>query len=242
MYWLKLSVWLLEPQLKFRLMKFVWPRFAPRLATTTTIDGVFLVDSIVFYGGAYGRPKYMEDALQYVLLTTGLYCMAIVVPGAWYGIFSASSIPADYGSNFFVVVLACGNDVYSLARQKVDPFYLGGLRTRMVATDILRRFTALLQKLCRRTNGGILLVFGGASDVWSDVDFAAVYNVYVKLVVDALREMRVDAFERRVSVLRGEALRGIISSESVGHVSDTRLGPAVMAYVSFALQTHSSKL
>ena len=232
-------MWLLEPQLKFRLMKFVWPRFAPRLATTT-IDGIFLVDSIVFSGGAYGRPNYMEDALQYVLLTTGLYCMAIVVPGAWYGIFSASSIPAEYGSNFFVVVLACGNDVYSLARQKVDPFW--GPRTRMVATGILRRFTVLLQKLCRRTNGGILLVFGGASDVWSDVDFVAVYNVYVKLVVDALREMRVDAFERRVSVLRGEALRGIISSESVGHVSDTRLGPAVMAYVSFALQTHSSKL
>ena len=232
-------------------MKFLWPRFSPRPATA--IDGVFLVDSIVFSGGVYGRCNYMEDALQYVLSATGLYCIANVVPGAWYGILStkASSILAQYGSNFFVVVLACGNDVYSLARPRVSRGFeytglVGALAITVVASSIVDRFTALFQTLRRRTGGGILLVFGGVSEIWNDVDVASVYSEYVKLVVDVFREKNMD----QVSVIRGEALRGIGTTalrgiditDSLGHVSDTSLCSAVGAYALFAWHAHTSKL
>ena len=138
----------------------MYPRFQRRPAGL--IDGVFLVDSIAFFRSEYGRTNYMSEALQYILWSTGLYCMAIVVPGAWYSTFSmmASSIPAEYGNTFFVVVLSCGNDVYSLARQR-------GRRGIQYIQEIIEQDAvgiadgvgAFLQDLRARTTGGILLVY-----------------------------------------------------------------------------------
>ena len=147
----------------------MYPSFPLRPASR--IDEVFLVDSIAFSRGQYGRSSnYMAEALQYILWSTGLYCMAIVVPGAWYSTFSmmASSIPAEYGSTFFVVVLSCGNDVYSLARQR-------GRRGIQYIQEIIEQDAvgiadgvgAFLQDLRGRTTGGILLVFGEDSGIWS---------------------------------------------------------------------------
>jgi len=218
-------------------MEFLWPRFSHRPASS--IDGVFLVDSLAFSRGEYGRRNYMQDVLQYILWSTGLCCMAIVVPGAWYQTFSqmASSIPDEYGSSFFVVVLACGNDVYSIARKRArrGVEYIQEI-IEQDAVRIADGVGAFLQDLRRRTTGGILLVFGGGSDIWKyHGDFALVYNVYVKLVLDLLRQRTI----HEVSVIRGEALRGIETTDRIGHISDVSLRRVAGVYALFARQAYT---
>ena len=97
----------------------MYPPFPPRPAGP--IDGVFLVDSIAFCRSEYGRTNYMADALQYILWSTGLYCVAIVDPAAGYDTFRimVSSIPASSGHNFFVVILSCSRDAYGLAQKRL---------------------------------------------------------------------------------------------------------------------------
>jgi len=216
----------------------MYPRFQGR--TASRIDGVFLVDSISFSRSRYGRSSnYMAEALQYILWSTGLYCMAIVVPGAWYSTFSmmASSIPAEYGNTFFVVVLSCGNDVYSLARQRGRRGIQYIQETiEQDAVGIADELGAFLHDLRARTTGGILFVYGGDSEVWNyQGDFALVYNVYVKVVSDLLRQKAI----HDVSVIRGAALRGIETTDQIGHIAEVSLGRVVEAYTLFAWQAYT---
>ena len=82
----------------------LYPRFQPRPAGA--VDGVFLVDSIAFFRGENDRTTNMAEAMQYILWTTGLYCMAIVAPTAQYNTFRSAvkNMPDIYGMNFFVVI------------------------------------------------------------------------------------------------------------------------------------------
>ena len=198
------------------------------------------MDSIAFSRGQYGRTNYMSEALQYIYLwSTGPYCMAVVVPGAWYSRFSmmASSIPAEYGNTFFVVVLSCGNDVYSLVRQRRRRGIQYIQETiEQDAVGIADGVGAFLQDLRGRTPGGILLVYGGDNEIWNyQGDFALVYNVYVKVVSDLLRRKAI----HEVSVIRGAALRGIETTDQIGHIAEVSLGRVVEAYTLFAWQAYT---
>ena len=202
------------------------------------------MDSIVFAGDYGSRRNYVEQALQFILWSTGLCCVALVGTndGSSFPVCStfstmASSIPSFCGSSFFVVVLACGNDVYFLARQRTRR---GIEHIQEVieedARGIAHGWCSVLQDLRGRTTGGILLVFGGDSDIWGyEGDFALVYNVYVKVVSDLLRQTPM----HEVSVIRGEALRSIQTTDHIGHVSESSLGRVVQAFVLFAWQAYS---
>ena len=95
----------------------MYPPFPRRPAGL--IDGVFLVDCIAFFRSEYGRTNYMADALQYILWSTGLYCMAIVAPAAQYDTFRSvvKNMPDFYGMDHFMVIMSCGMDVYAIARK-----------------------------------------------------------------------------------------------------------------------------
>ena len=93
-----------------------------------------------------------------------------------------------------------------------------------------------LVSLRELTSGGILLVYGGDSQVWNyHGDFALVYNAYIKVVSDSIREGWVSYYPTDgVSIIRGVALRGI-QTDMFGQIT-AGLDQAVSAYALFAWQ------
>ena len=84
-----------------------------------------------------------------------------------------------------------------------------------------------------RTSGGILFVYGGDSDIWKyQGDFALVYNAYVKVVSDYIREGQGLRPIVGVSVIRGAALHGI-RTDMFGQIT-AGLAQVVEAYALFA--------
>mgnify|MGYP000246719790 CR=1 FL=1 len=78
------------------------------------------------------------------------------------------------------------------------------------ASRIADNVSEYLVSLRQLTSGGILLVYGGDSEVWNyHGDFALVYNAYIKIVSDSIREGQGLRPIVGVSVTRGAALRGI---------------------------------
>ena len=61
------------------------------------------------------------------------------------------------------------------------------------------------------------------------------YNVYVKVVSDLLRQKAI----HEVSVIRGAALRGIETADQIGHIAEVSLGRVVEACTLFAWQAYT---
>jgi hypothetical protein len=79
------------------------------------------------------------------------------------------------------------------------------------ASRIAAYVSGYIVSLCELTSGGILLVYGGDSEVWNyHGDFAFVYNAYIKAVSDSIRQGWESHYPIDVvSIIRGVALRGI---------------------------------
>ena len=115
---------------------------------------------------------------------------------------------------------------------------VGGLHLQEMiekdASHIAAFVSGYLASLRARTTGGILLVYGGDSEVWNyQGDFALVYNTYVKVVSDSIRR-GIGALHEiyEVSISRGVALRGI-QTDMFAHIT-AGLDQEVSAYALFA--------
>ena len=104
------------------------------------------------------------------------------------------------------------------------------------ASRIADNVSGYLVSLRELTSGGILLVYGGDCEVWNyHGDFALVYNAYIKVVSDSIREGCVSHYPTDgVSIIRGVALRGI-QTDMFGQIT-AGLDQAVSAYALFAWQ------
>ena len=149
-----------------------------------------------------------------------------------------SSIPASFGNTFFVVIPSCSRDAYGLDQMRLlnsdTRGGVGGLYLQEMiekdASRIAAYVSGYLVSLCELTSGAILLVYGGDSEVLNyHSDFALVYNAYIKVVSDSIREACLG-----VSIVRGVALRGI-QTDMFGQIT-AGLDQVVSAYALFAWQ------
>ncbi len=173
--------------------------------------GIFVIDSFATIRGHHMWQAYMGEILLHVWETTGMRCLAVVLPDAslrghqYHNAFEL--VQKNFKMPQFMVWMAMGNDMYPIDASPANAI-------RKTCNSIESLFNNLDPWWCQH-----LLVFGGSSATWAydlnhHQELARRYDIMCKAVRGYVRE------KIGIPCINGgDLMFGIRTVDKVAHVS-----------------------